>query len=335
LKVAINCFPLMEELAGPEQPPKKIPFNNLYLLSGLVHGMNKTWMYVFTILFVMFGYLSFQLLILYPLMARLRERGFSDMEIINNPALVFDSVALGMDRNVLLLMELGMFVFAFMGFYIGIRRLHHKTLTSVLTGYSRFRSNRFWFAFLVWGGLIIAATVVSYFADPGEFRISFQPGGFFLSLIILFILMPIQTGIEELLFRGYFMQGLSLIFRNGIVPLILTSTLFGLAHMNNPEVREYGWMLMLPYYCGTALFMGLLTLLDEGLELAFGLHFANNFVSALLVTSPHSVLKAYSIFEARSENPAAEILLWLVLAVISFVIFWMRYRWKNFNLIIK
>jgi uncharacterized protein len=336
-KVTNNRFPpLMDDITATGEPPqKKIPFNNLYLLSGLVHGANKAWMYVFTILFVMFGYLSFQLLILYPLMSRLRERGFSDMEVINNPTLVFDSVALGMDRNIVLLLELGMFVFAFMGFYIGIRRLHQKNLTSVLTGYNRFRMKRFWFAFMVWGTLILLVTLVSYIADPGEFRLTFQPAGFLISIVVLFLLMPIQTGIEELLFRGYFIQGLSLIFKNGIIPLVLTSLLFGLAHLGNPEVREFGWMVMLPYYCGSALFMGMLTLLDEGIELAFGLHFANNFVSALLVTSPHSVLKASSVFEAKTEDPLAEIILWLVMTVITFSVFWLRYRWKNFNLIVK
>ncbi len=318
-----------------ELPAKKIPFNNLYLLSGLVHGFNKAWMYLFTIMFVAFGYLSFQLMILFPLMSRLRERGHSEIEIMNNPSLVFNSEALGMDRNILLLLELGMFVFAFLGFYVGLRRIHQKTLGSVLTGYSRFRYKRFWFSFMVWGSLITIATLISYFLDPSEFKITFDPTGFFISVVVLLILMPIQTGIEELLFRGYFTQGLALVFRNGIVPLLLTSALFGMAHLSNPEVQKFGWPIMLSYYIGSALFMGLLTLLDEGIELAFGLHFANNFVSALLVTSPNSVLKSYSVFEAKVEDPHSEIFIWLVMALVSFMIFWLRYRWKNFNLIVK
>src|SRR6476620_9273296 len=59
--------PLTEETSVSEElPAKKIPFNNLYLLSGLVHGFNKGWMYVFTLMIVAFGYLSFQLMIAFP-----------------------------------------------------------------------------------------------------------------------------------------------------------------------------------------------------------------------------------------------------------------------------
>ena len=32
---------------------------------------------------------------------------------------------------------------------------------------------------------------------------------------------------------------MSQIFKNGIVPLIVSSLLFGFAHMSNPEVKEY------------------------------------------------------------------------------------------------
>ncbi len=126
-----------------------------------------------------------------------------------------------------------------------------------------------------------------------------------------------------------------MLFKNGIIPVIVTSLLFGLVHMTNPEVEKHGWGIMLPYYSLFGLFLGLLTLLDEGLELALGIHFANNFTSGLLITSPNNVLKTDAIFIAQTEDPASELLAWLVLAAIAFIIFWLRYRWKNFNLILK
>jgi uncharacterized protein len=312
-----------------------LPFNNLYLLSGLVHGFNKGWMYAFTILLVLFGYFSYQLAILYPLTELLREKGYSQMEIVNNPSLIFDSAALGIDRNLVLLLEMGMFVFGLMGLYIGVRKLHHKPFTSVLTGYQRFRFGRFWFAFGVWGAMIAIAVLLTVIFSPDELKFTFQPTGFLVSALILILLMPLQTGWEELLFRGYMVQGLALVFRNGLVPAILTSALFGAAHLGNPEVKEHGVGIMLTYYCGSALFLSGLTLLDEGIELAFGLHFANNLVSALLVSSPSSVIKPYAVFEATTENAFAEVMLWLCMALIGFVIFWWKFRWRNFKLLIR
>jgi hypothetical protein len=55
----------------------------------------------------------------------------------------------------------------------------------------------------------------------------------------------------------------------------------------------------------------------------------------MLVTSSSSVIQPNTVFIALTEDPVAEMMAWLLMAAITFVIFYMRYRWKNFNLIIK
>jgi uncharacterized protein len=325
----------MNEDIEQEKPKRNFPFNNLYLISGLVHGHNKVWMYLFTLSFLMLGYLSFQLAVLFPLSNRLMERGFTENDIVKNPSLIFDSVSLGLDRNIVLLIELGMFVFAFIGFFIGLKYVHQKTLNSILTAYEKFRFKRFWFAFIIWGSLLTASVLLALIFDPESLKFTFNPLGLFFSILIAFALMPIQTGLEELVFRGYLVQGLSQIFKNAYLPLFLTSALFALAHMTNPEVKEFGQVIMFSYYFMFALFMGGLTLLDEGLELAIGIHFANNAISSILVSSQHSVIKAYALFEVTSENPSSEIALWLVMAAITFVIFRSKYKWTNYQLLLK
>ena len=72
-----------------------------------------------------------------------------------------------------------------------------------------------------------------------------------------------------------------------------------------------------------------ITLLDEGLELAYGMHLANNVVSGLLVTSPNSVIQPHTVFMVSDEAPGAEIVAWLVMALIAFAAYYYRYRWKN------
>lgn len=311
-----------------------LPFNNLYLNSGFVHGYNKLWMYVFTILLTIGGYVTFQLVTGIPLITYLIGKGYTETEIINEN-LVYNADALGIDKNIVVLLLIGMFVFAFMGFYVGIRFFHGKTLTSVLTGFSKFRYKRFVLGFSIWAVLVVVGVLAEFYLAPENVVIDFDPKGFFISVLIMILFMPIQTGIEELIFRGYLIQGLSQVFKNGIVPLILTTTLFGLAHMTNPEVKQYGWLIMFPYYTVFALFLGTLTLLDEGLELAFGIHFANNLVSSIMVSSPHSALKTYSIFQAKTEDPYSELIVWFIMATITFLILWRTYKWKQFNLIIK
>ncbi len=318
-----------------DTPKKELPFNNLYLLSGLVTGNNAFWMYAFTIVLMIVGYLGFGSILTIPLLSRALENGSTMTQITENSNMLFNSDVVKLDRNIILFIQFGLFVFGAIGFYAGIKFLHKKTLTSVLTGFQKFRFKRFWFAFAVWGILVVAAVAIKYFSSPGNMVVDLNMPGFLFSLLLMVIFMPIQTGIEEVIFRGYLIQGLSQIFKNGIIPLVITSLLFGLAHMSNPEVQAYGWPIMLTYFVFFALFMGALTLLDEGLELAFGIHFANNIVSSVLVNSQDSVIKPYSVFEEKTSNPYIEIVLWFCMALITFGIFWKRYRWTNFKLILK
>ncbi|MBL7911505.1 MAG: CPBP family intramembrane metalloprotease [Bacteroidia bacterium] len=318
-----------------DTPKKDLPFNNLYLLSGMVTGNNTFGMYVFTIILMIVGYLGFGAILTIPLLSRALENGATMTQITENSNMLFNSDVVKLDRNIILLIQFGLFVFGAIGFYAGIKFLHKKTLTSVLTGFQKFRFNRFWFAFVVWGILVSAAVAVKYFSSPGNMVFDLQMPGFLFSLVLMVIFMPIQTGIEEVIFRGYLIQGLSQLFKSGIIPLAITSLLFGLAHMSNPEVQAYGWPIMLTYFVFFALFMGALTLLDEGLELAFGIHFANNIVSSVLVNSQDSVIKPYSVFTEKTSNPYIEIALWFCMALITFGIFWKRYRWTNFKLILK
>lgn len=325
----------LDEATDDAPQTKELPFDNLYLNSGFVNGQNQWWMYVLTILVTALTYLLAPAITSFYLFIRATSKGVSETELIENSNKLFDYRIVGVDKNVVVLALLGIFVITALGFVTMLRRVHHKTLTSVLTGYERFRTGRFWFAFAVWGAQVVITALVGYFSDPGSVRIIFDPFGFTVSLLMLFFLMPIQTGIEEVLFRGYLVQGLSLLFRNGLVPLLITSFLFGSAHMSNPEVTRHGWPIMLTYYSAFGFFMGAITLIDEGLELAIGIHFANNFISSLLVTTPEGVLQTHAIFETSEENPYIEMLLWVAMAAITFAIFCWRYRWKNFKLLIR
>lgn len=317
------------------QEEKKLPFNNLFLNAGYINGLNEWWMYVFGICACILGYFIFQLFILFPLINAAVSNGITFTEIQLKPEILFDPEKTGINKNLLLSFLFGMFVFAFIGLAFAVKKLHKKPFTSVITAYERIRWSRVIFSFLVWAILIVISTLIGYFTSKEEVSIQFNPVNFFILVGIAVILLPIQTSTEEILFRGYLVQGLSHIFKNGIVPLIITSLLFGLVHMSNPEAKTYGWMTMLPYYTLFGFFLGTLTLIDEGLELALGIHCANNLISSLLVTSPNSVLKTDAIFVVKEENPGAEFIIWIIMAGITFIIFWQKYRWKNFNLLIK
>lgn len=310
-------------------------FVNRFLLKGENTGENKKWMYLLGILFTFLGYGIFQGIIAIPLMAKAQSNGISIEQIMQNQTILFNPDAVGINKNVMLALMMGMFVFALLGLWIAVRFIHKKTLTSVITGFENIRWSRYFFAFALWGSLIIALTLVPYAMSPQDMEVHFDLSKFMVLLVVAVIFVPIQTATEELIFRGYLIQGFGILFKNGIAPLIITSVLFGLMHGTNPEAKAHGLLLMLPYYIFFALFLGILTLLDEGLELAMGIHCANNLISSLLITSKNSVLQTDAIFFTQVENPAVEFVTWVVLASLCFFVFYKKYKLSNFRLLLK
>ena len=128
------------------------------------------------------------------------------------------------------------------------------------------------------------------------------------------------------------MQGLGLLAKNRWVPLLITSAAFGLMHIMNPEVEKMGYIILV-YYIGTGLFLGVITLMDDGMELALGFHAANNIVTALLVTSEWSALQTESVFkDVSTPSVGFEILvpIFIIFPILLFI-FSKKYNWTNWK----
>ena len=182
-----------------------------------------------------------------------------------------------------------------------VKYVHRQPLTALITGRTRIDWKRFWFSFLLWGGVTVGITLIDYlFISPEDYIWNFQWIPFLKLLLIVILFIPLQTGFEEVFFRGYLLQALGLTVHNKWFPLLTTSLLFGLMHIANPEVEKLGYSLLI-YYIGTGIFLGITTLMDDGLELALGFHTANNLFTALLVTSDWTVFQVPSVFRDISE----------------------------------
>jgi membrane protease YdiL (CAAX protease family) len=128
------------------------------------------------------------------------------------------------------------------------------------------------------------------------------------------------------------MQGLGLLAKNRWFPLVVTSLMFGLMHIMNPEVQKLGHIIMV-YYIGTGLFLGIITLMDDGMELALGFHAANNITAALLVSADWSALKTESVFkDISTPSVGFEVLVPVVIIFpILLFIFSKKYKWTNWK----
>jgi hypothetical protein len=185
---------------------------------------------------------------------------------------------------------------------------------------------------MLWGVIVSGMTFIAYYSTPEDFVWNFNTEKFIILAIIGVLLIPIQTSFEEYFFRGYLMQGLATVVKNRWFPLLFTSIVFGLMHGANPEVQKLGPIIMV-YYIGTGLFLGIITLMDEGLELALGFHAANNLITALLVTTDWTAFQTDSVLRDVSQPSAGfDILIpVLVLFPILILIFAKKYKWNNWK----
>ncbi len=236
------------------------------------------------------------------------------------------------DPNMALFLIMISFVFAVGGIYLVIRNLHKQTLLSIITSRKKIDWKRIVFSFTIWALLSIVSTVLMYFDSPQDFVINFQLLPFLGLLVIATLLIPIQTTCEELVFRGYLMQGFGNLSMNKWFPLLMTSVIFGSMHIYNPEVEKMGYIILI-YYIGTGLMLGIMTLMDEGMELSLGFHAANNLIGALLVTSDWSALQTNSILKDISE-PSAGIDVIIPVVVVYPILLWVfskKYQWNDWK----
>lgn len=237
-----------------------------------------------------------------------------------------------LDANLTLFLMMLAFVFTLGATFLVVRYLHGQTIREVTTGRKKTDWGRIFFSFGLWSIFTIVFTAIAYFGSPQDFEVNFNLGRFLILVVVAVLMVPIQTSAEEYLFRGYLMQGFAVLVRNKWFPLLTTSIIFGLMHIMNPEVEKIGYISMV-YYIGTGLFLGILTLMDDGVELALGFHASNNLVGALLITSDWSAFQTDSILKDLSEPTVGFDILFPVVVIfpILLFIFSKKYGWTNWK----
>lgn len=290
-------------------------------------GKNNWIYYLLVIVIVFFGW---QLIGVVPLFVTAILHSESTAELTK--AANDNFMSLGINSNLYLFMMILTFAIGMVFLLLGVRYVHKRPVKTLITSRNKIDWKRYWFAFIVWG--IVSALVISIgiLLEPESYTWNFKPVPFFTLLAVSFLFLPLQTSFEELLFRGYFMQGLGTWFKNRWVPLIVTSVIFGLLHGANPEVAKLGYISMV-FYIGTGFLFGILTLMDEGTELALGVHAINNIMAAIFVTTDWTVFQTDALFVDTSE-PSVGIEMFLPVFVLYPLLLWFfskKYGWTNWK----
>lgn len=239
----------------------------------------------------------------------------------------------GISSNLFIFLLLLSFAIGLLGIWIVSRFLHKQNFRDLTTTRKKVDWKRIRLSFSIMAIVVLVTGLLDYFWNREDYIIQFDLSSFAVLFVISMLFIPLQTSFEEYFFRGYLMQGLGVITRNRWFPLVLTSLIFGGLHYFNPEVMQLGPWIML-YYIGTGLFLGILTLMDEGMELSLGFHAANNLITILLVTADWTAFQSDSILKdiSKPDGAVGELIFSLVfLYPLLLIYFSKKYHWTHWK----
>ncbi|MDR2057991.1 MAG: CPBP family intramembrane metalloprotease [Dysgonamonadaceae bacterium] len=290
---------------------------------------NQFWRY----LLVFAGaFLGGQIIGSIPLACVIAVKTFSSGIVPQDANLVVNLLELGISKNLLLFLIMLGPVTSLICTILLIKLLHKSDFSETVNGTKKLRIRRIISGAAVWGILMAAYLLIDNLINPGDYILQFDLFKFIPLLLISLVFIPLQTTSEELLLRGYLAQGIAGWTRSRWLALLIPALVFGLMHAFNPEVETFGFWQTMPQYIFFGLIFGLTAILDDGIELAIGIHAANNVFLSLFTTHTASVLQTDAVFEQININLEKETLMLFFSGIIVIVYFAWKYKW-NFKIL--
>ncbi|MCX8074316.1 MAG: CPBP family intramembrane metalloprotease [Clostridia bacterium] len=205
------------------------------------------------------------------------------------------------------------FIFAVIGVFIVIKYIHKRPIKTIINSSTKINISNFMCGFLVWLFIPLILFLITYLFAPSYYKLTFEVNEFIPIFLIGIVLTFIQVFAEELFFRGYINQAFGIKIKDIYALSIVSGAIFMLAHIANPEIAEGGLITLLLYFWLGFLF-SYVVLKYNSLEIAIGMHYANNMFSIFIVSYQNSVMEGTpSIFMDQSDT---NILSSLILAIV-------------------
>lgn len=203
------------------------------------------------------------------------------------------------------------FVASLVVLWLCVKHLHKRNPLTMISPSGIVNWSRILKSAGLWMVCSAVVETATYLLFPDKYQFSLNLKNFLPSLVVAIVLLPLQTSFEELFFRGYLLQGIG--SWNLWAGVIITSTVFGLAHSFNDEIEAVGSLgLAMVYYIGVGLFFALLGVIDKSLELPLGIHLANNMYAFLLVGYPSSSVPSSTVWMTTELNFPLMVTQWIV-----------------------
>lgn len=234
------------------------------------------------------------------------------------------------DSNLLLVKGLSHYLFYLVLLLLGVRYLHKRPIRTVFTSKKKIDWWRYIFGVSSWGLCIVVYFSLNYYFYPDNYQWNFKLVPFLILFLVSFTIVPIGAIFKELYFSGYLLQGIGLLTKRKWVAIVLTSVIYMFAIGMSPIFEQAGYHVLF-FYFASSLFTGIITTIDDGVELAMGLQTANNIFAILYITTNWTGLRTNALFLDISE-PKVLFIVYIPVFIffpIYFFILKKMYNWKN------
>lgn len=240
---------------------------------------------------------------------------------------------IGSEANLLVFKSFVFYVFFLAILLLGVKFLHKRTIVSIFNSTPKIRYKRITTSFVIFGLLLVLGIVIEYLIYPKQFTLQYNKETFWQLLFIVLVFSLIKVVFQEAFFRGYLLQGLALLLKSKWLAVLSISLIFGgIFSLNaNSDYLEYNLLL---FYMVTDIILGIIILLDDGIELAIGIGWVNNVVAYVLVTHDWMPFKTDALFLNTTKEPNYLFLVYLPIFLIyplGILCYSYIYKWKNCN----
>lgn len=190
------------------------------------------------------------------------------------------------------LLVLSTFVGMALGPMLAARLLHRRAVASLFGPFGRLLAH-----FAIAAGICAVLNGLTALIPSGIVpEPNLDPGLWAAFLPLALVSILVQTGAEEILFRGYLQSQLAARFTSPLAWMLLPSALFAVLHFQPGILGDNAWLVVVAVFL-FALCAADLTARTGTIGAAWGFHFANNAVAILFLSldGPLSGLALYTV----------------------------------------
>jgi membrane protease YdiL (CAAX protease family) len=224
-------------------------------------------------------------------------------------------------KNIFFLVSIGIiFGFALLVFGFTFVKLHQRKFMSLVNTTGSFSWSLYFKGFILYSIIGFLVNLLTEYKLFQVFMQNFNFANFVLIFIVGFIFIGIQSFFEEILLRGYILQGLSLKIKKTIILICINGAIFALLHLG------YGLGGFISSFAFGITF-ALITIWQNRIEFSAGVHNANNLILGVFFVDLNEELNAKFQWSINWMDLSLELISFAILLIIVY-----KFLRKNNNL---